>query len=72
MDGAPERVGAVRCDRQRTLFRGNAALAGVCDVIIATPDANLGMAGPAMIEGGGSGTTGQRTSGPLTCRRPTA
>ncbi len=36
-------------------FAGNAALAAVCDVIIATPDANLGMAGPAMIEGGGLG-----------------
>jgi acetyl/propionyl-CoA carboxylase alpha subunit/acetyl-CoA carboxylase carboxyltransferase component len=36
-------------------FAGNAALAGVCDVIIATPDANIGMGGPAMIEGGGLG-----------------
>lgn len=36
-------------------FAGNAALAAVCDVIIATHDANLGMAGPAMIEGGGLG-----------------
>ena len=30
-------------------FAGNAALAGVCDVIIATPEANIGMGGPAMI-----------------------
>src|SRR6202007_1298716 len=36
-------------------FAGNAALAGTCDVIIATPDANIGMGGPAMIEGGGLG-----------------
>jgi acetyl-CoA carboxylase carboxyltransferase component len=36
-------------------FAGNAALLGCCDVIIATPDANIGMGGPAMIEGGGLG-----------------
>ena len=29
-------------------FAGNAALAGTCDVIIATPDANIGMGGPAI------------------------
>ena len=36
-------------------FAGNAALLGCCDVIIATQDASIGMAGPAMIEGGGLG-----------------
>jgi len=36
-------------------FAGNAALLGLCDVIIATEDANIGMAGPAMIFGGGLG-----------------
>lgn len=36
-------------------FAGNAALLAVCDVIIATRDSNIGMAGPAMIEGGGLG-----------------
>jgi acetyl-CoA carboxylase carboxyltransferase component len=36
-------------------FAGNAALLGCCDVIIATPDANIGMGGPAMVEGGGLG-----------------
>jgi acetyl-CoA carboxylase carboxyltransferase component len=36
-------------------FAGNAALLGCCDVIIATEDASIGMAGPAMIEGGGLG-----------------
>jgi hypothetical protein len=36
-------------------FAGNAALVGVCDVIIATENSSLGMAGPAMIEGGGLG-----------------
>ncbi|MFM8418138.1 MAG: carboxyl transferase domain-containing protein, partial [Actinomycetota bacterium] len=34
-------------------FAGNAALLGCCDVISATETANIGMAGPAMIEGGG-------------------
>lgn len=37
-------------------FAGNAALLGTCDVVIATTDSNIGMAGPAMIEGGGLGT----------------
>src|SRR5690606_27588874 len=36
-------------------FAGNAALLGCCDVIIATRNATIGMAGPAMIEGGGLG-----------------
>jgi acetyl-CoA carboxylase carboxyltransferase component len=46
-------------------FAGNAALAAVCDVIIATPDANLGMAGPAMIEGGGLGDFAPEEIGPV-------
>ena len=46
-------------------FAGNAALAGVCDVIIATPDANLGMAGPAMVEGGGLGVYAPEEIGPV-------
>src|SRR5207302_9536306 len=33
----------------------NAALLGCCDVIIATEGSNIGMGGPAMIEGGGLG-----------------
>jgi acetyl-CoA carboxylase carboxyltransferase component/biotin carboxyl carrier protein len=36
-------------------FAGNAALLGCCDVVIATKNANIGMGGPAMIEGGGLG-----------------
>lgn len=36
-------------------FAGNAVLLSCCDVIIATPNANIGMAGPVMIEGGGLG-----------------
>jgi acetyl/propionyl-CoA carboxylase alpha subunit len=46
-------------------FAGNAALLGCCDVIIATPDATLGMAGPAMIEGGGLGVYRPDEVGPV-------
>ncbi len=50
-------------------FAGNAALAGCADVIIATEDANLGMAGPAMIEGGGLGRVEPETIGPMSVQR---
>ncbi len=46
-------------------FAGNAALLGCCDVIIATEDANIGMAGPAMIEGGGLGSFRPEQIGPI-------
>jgi acetyl/propionyl-CoA carboxylase alpha subunit/acetyl-CoA carboxylase carboxyltransferase component len=46
-------------------FAGNAALAGSCDVIIATENANLGMGGPAMIEGGGLGVFTPEQVGPM-------
>jgi acetyl/propionyl-CoA carboxylase alpha subunit len=36
-------------------FAGNAVLIGECDVIIATPGSNIGVAGPAMVEAGGMG-----------------
>ena len=36
-------------------FAGNAAILGCCDVVIATRDSNVGMGGPATIEGGGLG-----------------
>lgn len=52
-------VAAGRC------FAGNAALLGVCDVIIATEDSNIGMAGPAMIEGGGLGVYKPEEIGPI-------
>ncbi|KJJ97137.1 carbamoyl-phosphate synthase large subunit [Pseudomonas sp. 21] len=45
-------------------FAGNAALLGCCDVIIATRDTSLGMAGPAMIEGGGLGRFAPEEVGP--------
>ena len=46
-------------------FAGNAALLGCCDVIIATEDTSLGMAGPAMIEGGGLGKVAPDDVGPV-------
>ena len=46
-------------------FAGNAALLGCCDVIIATEDASIGMAGPAMIEGGGLGKVAPDEVGPV-------
>lgn len=45
-------------------FAGNAALLGCCDIIIATRDANIGMAGPAMVEGGGLGKVAPTEIGP--------
>ena len=51
-------------------FAGNAALLGCCDVIIATPDANLGMGGPAMIEGGGLGVFAPEQIGPVSVQGP--
>ncbi|HZU80329.1 MAG TPA: carboxyl transferase domain-containing protein [Acidimicrobiales bacterium] len=50
-------------------FAGNAALLGCCDVIIATADANIGMGGPAMIEGGGLGTFAPGAIGPVAEQR---
>ena len=46
-------------------FAGNAALLGCCDVVIATEDANIGMGGPAMIEGGGLGVHDPSDIGPI-------
>jgi acetyl/propionyl-CoA carboxylase alpha subunit/acetyl-CoA carboxylase carboxyltransferase component len=45
-------------------FAGNAAFLGCCDVIIADRSANIGMAGPAMIEGGGLGIFKPEEVGP--------
>jgi len=45
-------------------FAGNAAFLGVCDVIIADKRSNIGMAGPAMIEGGGLGVFKPEDVGP--------
>jgi acetyl-CoA carboxylase carboxyltransferase component len=45
-------------------FAGNATLFGLCDITIATPEASIGMAGPAMIEGGGLGVVAADDVGP--------
>jgi acetyl-CoA carboxylase carboxyltransferase component len=51
-------IAAGRC------FAGNAALLGCCDVIIATRGSNIGMGGPAMVEGGGLGVFKPEQIGP--------
>ena len=61
LSGAVPLVGIVsgRC------FAGNAALLGCCDVIIATENSNIGMGGPAMVEGGGLGSFAPEEIGPI-------
>ncbi len=61
LSGVAPRVGIVsgRC------FAGNAVLLGSCDVVIATENSNIGMAGPAMIEGGGLGACTPEEVGPI-------
>ena len=50
-------------------FAGNAAILGCCDVVIATADSNIGMGGPAMIEGGGLGVFDPHDIGPMPVQR---
>ncbi len=50
-------------------FAGNAAILGCCDVVIATEDSNIGMGGPAMIEGGGLGVFEPTAIGPIEVQR---
>ena len=66
LSGLVPRVGIVsgRC------FAGNASLLGLCDVTIATPDATVGMGGPAMIEGGGLGNYAPDEVGPVAVQEP--
>ncbi|HEU4721178.1 MAG TPA: carboxyl transferase domain-containing protein [Gemmatimonadaceae bacterium] len=66
LSGLVPRVGIVsgRC------FAGNAALLGCCDVVIATPEASVGMGGPAMIEGGGLGSFAPDEVGPVDVQEP--
>ena len=51
-------------------FAGNAALLGCSDVIIATANSNIGMGGPAMIEGGGLGVYRPEEVGPMSVQVP--
>ena len=46
-------------------FAGNAALFGAGDIRIATKSSSIGMAGPAMIEGGGLGSFHPNEIGPV-------
>jgi acetyl-CoA carboxylase carboxyltransferase component len=66
LSGLVPRVGIVsgRC------FAGNASLLGCCDVVIATPEATIGMGGPAMIEGGGLGSFAPEEVGPVGVQEP--
>jgi acetyl-CoA carboxylase carboxyltransferase component len=50
-------------------FAGNAVILGCCDVVIATADSNIGMGGPAMIEGGGLGVFEPTEIGPIDVQR---
>ncbi|HUZ69140.1 MAG TPA: carboxyl transferase domain-containing protein [Candidatus Saccharimonadales bacterium] len=61
LSGVVPRIGIAsgRC------FAGNALLLGCCDLVIATPDASIGMGGPAMIEGGGLGLVDADDVGPF-------
>ena len=51
-------------------FAGNAVLLGCCDVIIATEGSNIGIGGPAMIEGGGLGVFKPEEVGPMDVQVP--
>ncbi len=53
----------------RYCFAGNASLLGCCDVIIATENSNIGMGGPALIEGGNLGVFRPEEVGPLDVQR---
>jgi acetyl/propionyl-CoA carboxylase alpha subunit/acetyl-CoA carboxylase carboxyltransferase component len=46
-------------------FAGNASFAGLSEILICTKGANLGMGGPAMIEGGGLGVFAPEEIGPM-------
>jgi acetyl-CoA carboxylase carboxyltransferase component/biotin carboxyl carrier protein len=61
LSGLAPRIGVVsgRC------FAGNAVFFGCCDVTIATRNSSIGMAGPAMIEGGGLGVFHPDAVGPI-------
>jgi acetyl-CoA carboxylase carboxyltransferase component len=51
-------------------FAGNAVIAGCSDLIVATENSSLGMAGPAMIAGGGLGEVRAEDVGPVEMQAP--
>ncbi|MDB5694600.1 MAG: carbamoyl-phosphate synthase large subunit [Sphingomonas bacterium] len=61
LSGKAPRIGIAsgRC------FAGNAVFLGCCDLIVATENSNLGLGGPAMIEGGGLGVFTPDEIGPI-------
>ena len=66
MSGLVPRIGITtgRC------FAGNAVLLGSSDIVIATEDSNIGIGGPAMIEGGGLGIFKPEEVGPMSVQVP--
>ncbi|MEK9749844.1 MAG: carboxyl transferase domain-containing protein, partial [Pseudomonadales bacterium] len=66
MSGLVPRIGITtgRC------FAGNAVLLGCSDIVIATQDSNIGIGGPAMIEGGGLGIFTPDEVGPMSVQVP--
>lgn len=52
------------------LLPQNAVILGCCDIIIATKGSNIGIGGPAMIEGGGIGVFHAKEIGPLSVHVP--
>jgi len=61
MSGAAPRI-AINSGR---CFAGNAVIFGCADITIATRNSNIGLAGPAMIEGGGLGKFKPEDIGPI-------
>lgn len=61
LSGLAPRIGITtgRC------FAGNAVFLGCCDIVIATEGSNIGLGGPAMIEGGGLGVFTPEEIGPI-------
>src|SRR3954469_5997643 len=51
-------------------FAGNAVIAGCSDLIVATEGSSIGMAGPAMIAGGGLGDVRAEDVGPVEMQAP--
>src|SRR3546814_18753565 len=58
------------CSTSGHWFAGKAAILGCCDVVIATEGANVGMGGPAMVEGGGLGVFAPEAIGPMDVQVP--
>jgi hypothetical protein len=51
-------------------FAGNAVILGTCDIIIATEGSNIGIGGPAMVEGGEPNTLNGQQPNTVNGQRP--